>query len=403
MTETAKVRWARGIAAAALLGLTALVVVRCRQGEPSKPAEPTAKPAASVAQTGRPKAQRPPPPVTSSPLPPSAPPAPSFDPAATRAERAKALLASYLDWAKYPPTSRPARERPDRQRPHAAATRKLPLSVDKADRTDDKASSGISLVLSQSHYYLTAEETVTLAVSCRRGEERVPCSVTGAVAEVSDGATGKAPAPSPVTFADDGRGGDVAAGDYVWTTAWTPKTAGFAEVTGPVSILASIEAGPERGLADFQVVSTGRPPAVFNGSVRETVKDGSLLFCLGIDVAEPGRYVLDGRVDDSTKTTFAFVSFNDVLPKGKQEVCLTVFGRLIADEGAKSPFVLRDVEGFLLLEDVFPDRRTMPTWEGAVHTTKVYKASDFSNAEWQSPVKERYVERLQKDAEAVED
>src|SRR6185436_20019308 len=98
-------------------------------------------------------------------------------------ERAKFTLASYLDWARYAPVSRPARERPDRQRPHSVPARKLPLSK------QDKSPSRISLVLSQSHYFLAGDEAATLTVSCRKDEEAVPCSVTGASAAPAPGAT----------------------------------------------------------------------------------------------------------------------------------------------------------------------------------------------------------------------
>lgn len=119
-------------------------------------------------------------------------------------------------------------------------------------------------------------------------------------------------------------------------------------------------------------------------------------------VAEPGRYVLDARVDDESSEPFAFLSWNDLLAAGKQEACFTLFGRLVLDEHASAPFRVRDVEGFLLLEDAFPDRKSVPTLEGLVHTTKRYVPNDFSTAEWQSPVKDRYLERLQRDVDSAD-
>jgi len=63
----------------------------------------------------------------------------------------------------------------------------------------------------------------------------------------------------------------------------------------------------------------------------------------------------------------------------------------VRDSKASQPLKLRDVDGFLLLEDASPDRAFMPRLPGAVHQTKTYAVEQFSDAEWQSEQRERYL------------
>jgi hypothetical protein len=392
-----RARALRGVGLVVGLGLAALVIARCRGEGPAKGAAASASSSAQLAArpAARPRTAEPPPGAVVA-AEPVGPPVPTFSPDFPREDRAKYTLDSYLAWARYPPTSRPARERPDRQKPHSVPARRLPLSK------SDRSGSGVSLVLSQSHYFLGGDEAATLTVSCRRGDEPAPCTVTSALAEAAPDAAGRAEGTAAVAFVDDGSGSDRAANDGVWTATFAPGKVGFQKLHGPIVVTVSVDAEGERGGADFQLSYTGAPPAIFTGAVREALEKGSLSLCVEMQVAEAGRYVLDGRVDDADGKTFAFVSYNDPIAAGKQEACFTVFGKLILDEGARSPFTLRDVEGFLLLEDAFPDRKTVPTLEGPVHKTRAYAASDFSSDEWQSPVKDRYVAKLKKDADGAE-
>ncbi len=126
--------------------------------------------------------------------------------------------------------------------------------------------------------------------------------------------------------------------------------------------------------------------------------DGSLELCVGLSVREPGRYLLDARVDDAHGETFAFLSSDVFLPEGAREACFVLFGKLVHDEVAAAPFTLRDLEGFRLLEDTFPDRHTIPTLEGIVHSTHSYAPHDFSSSDWESETKARHVTALRRAA-----
>jgi hypothetical protein len=130
--------------------------------------------------------------------------------------------------------------------------------------------------------------------------------------------------------------------------------------------------------------------------------EGSLDIYAGLKITKAGRYVLAARVDDAEGRTFAYLSFNEELGTGMKEAKLHLFGKLVLDQKAKPPFRLRDVEGFLLKENTFPDRELIPTLEGVVHTTKMYQPSDFSDKEWESEEKDRHVKEFTKDVDEAQ-
>ena len=111
----------------------------------------------------------------------------------------------------------------------------------------------------------------------------------------------------------------------------------------------------------------------------------------------PGRYVITGRVDDAKGHPFALLTFNDVLGPGPNQVKLLMFGKLMRDQDAALPLTLRDVDGYLLKEGTDPDRAMMPRLEGKVYTTRTTSTKGFSDAEWQSEERTRYLTEFGKD------
>ncbi|MEZ4308301.1 MAG: hypothetical protein R3F14_09680 [Polyangiaceae bacterium] len=82
-----------------------------------------------------------------------------------------------------------------------------------------------------------------------------------------------------------------------------------------------------------------------------------------------------------------------------RRACFDIFGKLALDEDARAPFTVRDLEGFLLLEDAFPDRRSLPTWEGAAFTTRAYETTQLSEKTWESDTKARHLAHLREAAD----
>ncbi len=307
-----------------------------------------------------------------------------------RLDRARNALEGYKLWARYPPSSRPLSEMPDLQKPHSAQPSRQPLA------TSDGKLTKARVQLEQDRLYLVGDESARMSISCQTSAGPARCEVLSAAAgipptEPKAGTIG----PNPVSFVDDGTGRVSA--------VFTPAKEGFSAFHGGILIDTKLRIGNEEGSANFHFIYTPAPPARFTGKIREALEDGSLCLYVEMAVDKTGRYVLAGRVDDSSGDGFGYLEWNDVLEAGQREARMCIFGLLVHDQRAESPFVLRDLEGFLLLEDRDPDRELMSVLEGKVYTTKTYPESAFSSAEWQSEEKTRHLEEYQNDVGKAED
>lgn len=314
-----------------------------------------------------------------------------------RLQRAKFALETYVAATRSPPESRLLREHPDRVHP-AAPERTQPLGGEGSD---------VQVRLWQDKVFVAGEEWVTFTVSCTDqslgNQDPLPCEVTESYATILRSPSEPlAGAKTPLRFGDDGAGGDALARDGTFTARFHPASQGFRDRSGTVRVVVKVRSGSTAGAPFFDLLYTATPPARFTGRVRETVAGGSLHLALGIEVSQPGRYVVTGRLDDASGAPFALTSFNQELRAGSQEVDLLVFGKLLVDEAPRFPLSLRDVEGFLLLEDADPDRALLPTLTGVVHTTDRYATSSFSPAEWDSEERRRYVDRFTDDVREAE-
>ncbi len=300
-----------------------------------------------------------------------------------RLARARHTLEGYKLWARYPPSSRPLSEMPDLQKPHSVQPSTQPLA-----KSDGKPTSKARVTLSQDRIYLVGDEVAHLRVSC------IPaaCEVLSATATSATKLDNSAMiGPTPVKFVTDEQGNAVA--------PLQPANEGFSSYHGGIGIDLKVRVGSEEGFANFQLIYTPAAPARFTGKIREVMEDGSLCLYVEMDVTKAGRYILTGRVNDAEGEGFAYLEFNNLIEAGLREARMCIFGLLVIDQRAKTPFTLRDLEGFLLLEDRDPDRELMSLIEGKVHTTKTYEESAFSNAEWQSEEKTRTIDEFGKDVE----
>lgn len=317
----------------------------------------------------------------------------SRDIAEKRLARARQTLESYRQSTRYPPTSRPLSEKPDLQKPHSVASSTQPLG--RGEKPPTKA----RVTLSQDRLYLVGDEVAQFKMECATPEGGpAPCEIQSAFARVPESMV-NAPriTPAPVAFMDAPNGPSTKIATFA------PANAGFGGYHGPITIALVAQIGDEEGNASFDLVYTPAAPARFTGKVREEMDDGSLCLYVQMAVDKPGRYVLHARVDDSSGEGFAFLEFNEILGANLQDAKMCIFGKLVLDEQAKAPFVLRDVEGFLLKEDTYPDRELVPAREGPVFTTKAWPEAAFSDAEWQSEERTRHLNEFGKDVKEAEE
>lgn len=295
-------------------------------------------------------------------------------------------MSNYRRTTRYPHESRPAAEHEDQLYPNRPIVEERRLK-----RPGEAASSKILLRTSQERIFVAGEESVRFTLQALDGEGapqpiEIRAAVVGAVSQPGKPA---AQAPQAVAFQlqPDGALG----------LGFTPARQGFAGFTGHLRLTVDLAVGDQFGFVYFDLYVTPEPPALWLGQVREAVEAGSLNFYLKAEVKRPGRYVVSGRLDDFTGRPIAFLVFNDELAAGMLDIRLHAFGKLILDAAPAFPLRLRDVEGFLLHEDAFPDRSLMPRLGGVVHRTRSYPPAAFSSAEWRSEERDRYLAEYQRD------
>jgi hypothetical protein len=306
-------------------------------------------------------------------------------------------LCSYREGSQYPPTSQPMAKNPDQAEPNQPVQEMNPMHTE-GGGTDPK----IQLQTSQSRVYLAAGESAGFSLRAVDTEGRVlPLVVTRAVARGLTFGNQRPTTQVPLVFVDDGSGADPAAGDNSFAGVLTPSQTGLANFHGTIRVEVRYNAGGRNGSVLFDVIYSPEVPASWVGPVREALENGSLVYYLRLDVRLPGRYIINGRVDDAHGKPFALASFNDLLGPGPNEVRLPVFGKLMRDQDAAQPLTLRDVDGYLLRENGDPDRLLLPRLEGKVFAGKAYPSKSFSDAEWQSEERERHLTEFTKDVKAA--
>jgi hypothetical protein len=310
---------------------------------------------------------------------------------------AEHTLCSYREASKYPAGSRPMAQQPDQVYPNRPVNEVNPMRLQGGGGEPQ-----VLLQTSQSRVYLAAGEAVVFSLrAVDAGNNVLPLVVTRAVAQALTFGSTRAAAQVPVTFADDGSGADAVAGDGAFAALLVPGQSGLASVDGTIRTEVRYNVGGRNGVLLFDVIHSPELPAAWTGEVRDAIENGSLVFYLKAEVRQPGRYLVTGRVDDARGKPFALATFNDLLGPGPNEVRLTVFGKLMRDQDAALPLTLRDVDGYLLKENVDPDRALMPRLEGKVAASKPYPLSRFSDAEWQSEERTRYLAEYARDINAA--
>lgn len=312
-----------------------------------------------------------------------------------RYERAEELYATYRDATRYPPESHPIAEHPDQVRPFD------PVVEETAMRSaTGEAVKGLRLRTTQDRVFLSGAETVKFTIEALDENARVlPLTVTQASAQSRpDSSTLARLIQTTVDFSDTGTGADELARDGKFSARLRPAQQGFAAYAGTIRLLAQVSANGEQGVAHFDVIYSPDVPATW-GTVRETLEAGSLNFYLQAKVLTAGRYVVSARVDDANGVPFALLQYNDEAGVGLREFKLQLFGALVRDKNPSFPLQLRDVDGFLLLADKFPDRAMMARRSGAVHVSARYALDRFSPAEWSSEERDRYLAEYARDAE----
>lgn len=325
-------------------------------------------------------------------------PAAQLAAAQSRFERASEILETYRKQTQYPFDSRPAREHQDQMYPNAPV-----VENQKLKNPGQKPSQSIYLRTSQERVYAQGAESILISVSAVDASGTAyPITFTRAIAH-DPPKDGKPSRRNSVAFPinDGGQAGDATAGDLIYSARLVPAKQGFENFHGNIRVELNVAVENQTGFLFFDVFYTPDPPAVWRGAVREALERGSLNFYLPIEVRTAGRYVVTARVDDAKGQPFALVNFNDELAAGAREIKLNLFGKLLVDEAPQFPLTIRDIDGFLLLPDADPDRALLQRLAGKQHVSRSYAMSAFSDAEWDSEERRRYLEEYGRDVESA--
>ncbi len=319
-----------------------------------------------------------------------------------RLQRAQQALDAYRAAAQYPHESRPAAEHADQLRPFAPIEETRPLR-----QPGGSPAANVRLVTTQERVFASGRESSRITLSLQDGEGRaLPLRVLRALQrEVTPPGHTPITAPFTMPVADDGnsgRNGDAVAGDGVFTAVMQPATQGFANFAGTVRLELHLEHQGQPGFLYFDLVYSPELAATWLPGVREAQGPGALEFFVKAQVLLPGRYVISARIDDAAGQPVAVALFNAEVAAGTAEFRLPVFGKLIRDQRPAFPLTLRDVDGFLLRENTFPDRVMLARRPGPIHTSRSYPLAAFSDAEWASEERTRYLTELSKDVAEAE-
>ena len=298
---------------------------------------------------------------------------------------------SYLQHTRYPHASRPAAQHPDQLYPNQPVRESNPMRIDGGD-----SDPGVLVQTAQSRVYLAAGETVEFSLRAVDAHgAALPLVVTRALAQ-GMGATGSRPAPRVTLAFSQDDGGH-------WRATFAPQAGALAGFHGTIRSEVRFSAAGRAGVVLFDVIYSPELPAVWAGAPREAIGADSLEFTLPLDVRLAGRYVVSGRIDDALGRPFALASFNELLGQGMQAVALRVHGKLLhdADPAPPLPLVLRDVEGYLLRENVEPDRLLLARREGAVLVSRTLSLAGVPDHVWQSEERSRYLAEYAKDRAAA--
>ena len=300
---------------------------------------------------------------------------------------------SYRTSSQYPVGSRPMADNPDQNKPNDPVAAMNPMRLDGGG-----ADTSVQLQTAQSRVYMASGESVAFSLrAVDAAGKTLPLVITRALAQgITYAGTRQTPQVS-IPFADDGAGADPVANDGAFAGVLAPAQTGLASFNGTIRTEVRYNVGGKTGVVQFDVIYTPELPGTWAGAPREALDNGSLVFHLPLEVRIPGRYIVNGRVDDARGRPVALLTFNDVLGPGPNDVRLTMFGKLLRDQAPALPLTLRDVDGYLLKENTDPDRALLPRLQGKVFASTTRSPNGFSDAEWQSEERSRYLTEFGKD------
>jgi hypothetical protein len=283
-------------------------------------------------------------------------------------------LTAYRKLNVYPPASRSlTRENVDLLRPGERHERRRPTDAD----------DGVDFLFTADRYFVFGDEAIAPSLDVRRDGKPIPVTITQAFAAVMDPGN-----RDPARFPLELRGGSPLRGAFAPAVMRLSRQAA-------VGLYVEFDYGGARQRArlELQYTPAAGIPARFTGTFQDAVANGSLVIRAGVAVARGGHYLIDCNLYDSEDRPVGWTRSKVELTESTREVELSFFGKVITDQGARGPFKIGQLRGSRFDPGRDPDLEQMQPYTGS-YTTRAYPASAFSDAEYDSPEKQRMLRFL---------
>ena len=283
-------------------------------------------------------------------------------------------LTAYRKLNVYPPASRPlTREHVDLLRPGARHEQRRPTDADV----------GVDFLFTADRYFVFGDEIVAPSLDVRRDGKPIPVTITQSFAALIEPGN-----RDPARFPLELRGAGPLRGAFAPAAMRLSRQA-------VVGLYVEFDYGGARQRAriDLQYTPTAGVPARFTGSFQDAVEGGSLVIRAGVTVARAGHYLIDCNLFDAQDRPVAWTRAKVELTERTTEVELSFFGKVITDQRAQGPFKIGQLRGARFDPGRDPDLEQMPPFAGS-YTTRAYTTDDFSDAEYDSPEKQRMLRFL---------
>lgn len=319
------------------------------------------------------------------------------------------LLEKYMEWAEYPPFSRPMSILN-----HDLA---FPFIIETSpdyivDLKTNEPNGYVCLFQPKTWSVVGPKDIMYVTLECRdKARNKVKLSVDSH--QVVREWEGQQFGAVSASVNDSGTDGDQTRDDNVYTFSWKPMKADW----GQMSLIAEITYGPEnlKTKLTSSFFSSPTVPAEFNGVFSDTLQDGSLVVRSVVNVYRKGKYHLEANLKDEKNGEYiAYASFDGDLVSGSNEVEFVFFGKILRDKDLDGPYIATSFRGHRVNLPIDPEwfnqgaeglrkiqaaKTSEPDRELVVpykdeYKTKFYKVESFSNAAWDSSDKQNRIRQL---------
>jgi hypothetical protein len=198
-----------------------------------------------------------------------------------------------------------------------------------------------------------------------------------------------------VDYRDDGKDGDVVAGDRLYTAVFTPGPQPVEALARSylVKVVARTRRSQDRTAATSFLYST--PHAYLTGNFRDAVVDGSLTIDAEVEVALAGRFHLEATLySGDGSRPLAWSQTAGELAPGRHWMTLAYYGLILNERQVDGPYLLRWVA--LSTATGMPNAKNRPLENAWM--TRPYRASAFSDRPFDDPDLLDAAERIERDA-----